>query len=167
MDSFLTSLSHLPECSFEAGRELLRQGEKRGQLYVLLSGSVEILKNGMQLCVVSERGAILGELSILLNIYHTATVRTLAPSTFYQVTDAHRFLAENPVATLHVAKVIARRLALLDSYFADLKNQFALVKGQLHEATVGRSAETEILASFWSKAERGVEQRWYMTPGSD
>lgn len=166
-NQFLASLAHLPERSFEAGCEILRQGEKRGQVYVLLRGSVEVVKNDARICVVSEPGAILGELSILLNIYHTATVRTLEPSSFHLIENAAQFLSENPVATLHVARLLARRLALLDSYFSELKTDFVKVKEQLKEATPAQPADTTALTSFWSKAEKGIVQRWYLTPRGD
>jgi len=64
---------------FAAGAILLSEGETSGQLYILAEGSVEILRGDTQVAVVSEPGAVFGEMSVLLKRPHTATVRTTSP----------------------------------------------------------------------------------------
>ena len=63
----------LPIATFEPGAILIAEGKTSGRLYVL--GAVEILKGDFQINVVSDRGAIFGEMSALLDIPHMATVR--------------------------------------------------------------------------------------------
>ena len=82
MEQILDSVKHLEATSLERGHDVLRQGERKRQLYVLAKGSVEILKNGQRLCEISEPGSVFGELSVLLKTFHFATVRTLEPSSF-------------------------------------------------------------------------------------
>lgn len=111
------------ETPVPAGHEILRQGERMGLLFVLVSGKVEVIKNGSQICVVEEQGAVFGELSILLGCYQNATVRALVPSTFRVVEGAEQYLKDNPAVSYELACMLARRLALLDSHFAALKKQ--------------------------------------------
>jgi CRP/FNR family transcriptional regulator, cyclic AMP receptor protein len=64
----------LPVIGFAPGAVLLGEGTATGRLYVLVEGEVEIVKGDFQINVVSERGAIFGEMSALLGLPHTATV---------------------------------------------------------------------------------------------
>lgn len=66
-----------PTQTFEPGAVLLAEGMQSGALCILISGEVEVLKGGFQVNVVSDPGAFFGEMSILLNTPHTATVRAL------------------------------------------------------------------------------------------
>ena len=68
----------LPVMTFAPGEVLMAEGETSGRLYVLLDGAVEITKGGFQINLVSDRGAILGEMSVLLDLPHTATVRAVS-----------------------------------------------------------------------------------------
>jgi CRP/FNR family cyclic AMP-dependent transcriptional regulator len=107
-----------------AGVEIIRQDKSCGILYVLTSGRVEVLRDGCQLCVIDEPGALFGELSLLLAASASATVRTLSPCSFRAIKDPAQFearLRSDPEATLVVLRTLAHRLALLDSRYAQLK----------------------------------------------
>jgi CRP-like cAMP-binding protein len=123
MIEFLAKEVPVTELVVEAGMAILRQGERRGRLFVLESGKVEIIKSDQQICVVGEKGAVFGELSILLGCYQNATVRAIEPSKFKVVEDAERYLENNPKIAYFLARMLARRLALLDSHFTELKNK--------------------------------------------
>jgi len=113
-----------------AGQVLLRQGERLGCLFLLRSGKVEILKNQAQICVVEERGAVFGELSLLLGCYQNATVRAQSPSTFWVVDNAGAVIEKFPELALELARLLARRLALLDARFAELKQQILRMQAE-------------------------------------
>ena len=66
MASILDLCRALPVQTFESGADLLNEGKTSGLLYVLISGEVEILKGNFQINVVSDPGAIFGEMSALL-----------------------------------------------------------------------------------------------------
>ena len=159
MQQILDSVQDLETTPFNRGVDVLRQGERKRQLYVLAKGSVEILKNGQRLCEVSEPGSVFGELSVLLKAFHFATVRTLEPSDFYIIDDGEEFLAQNPAVGLHIARVLASRLAKLDSYFADLKREFAELSGKVKQPTPEESRKSSLLTQFLKKAEIGIEER--------
>lgn len=118
------------EVTVAAGQEILRQGERLGVLYVLEEGQVEVVKNGAQICTVADRGAVFGELSILLGCYQNATVQTLAPCKFKVLEKAGQYLEKNPKAALQLARMLARRLALLDSHFAELKSKLNTMQAE-------------------------------------
>jgi len=109
---------------FPADEVLLPEGTTSGHLYVLKDGMVEVLRGDTQVATVGEPGALFGEMSVLLNRPHTATVRTMTPCTFYVFDDAASFLRSNPEIAYHVAKLIAGRLNAATSYLADIKQQF-------------------------------------------
>ena len=71
---------------------MLAEGNKSGALCVLVKGEVEILKGDMQVNVVSDPGAIFGEMSILLDIPHMASVRALTSCDVHMVHDGDAFL---------------------------------------------------------------------------
>jgi CRP-like cAMP-binding protein len=124
MRTILSLCASMPERAVPAGETILREGERSGVLYVLIEGFVEVLKGDVQVNTVSDPGAIFGEMSVLLDAPHVATVRTLAPSRFHVSDDAARFLASDPAVGLAVSKLLARRLNAVITYLADLKRQF-------------------------------------------
>jgi len=124
MRDVLRFCAGMPEQTFGAGEIILREGERSGVLFVLAEGSVEILKGDIQVNTVSDPGAFFGEMSVLLDAPHMATVRTLEPSRFHVAADATRFLASDPAVALAVSRLLARRLHAMMTYLVDLKRQF-------------------------------------------
>lgn len=159
MEQILDSVRHLESTLLDRGHDVLRQGERKRQLFVLKGGSVEVLKNGQRLCEISQPGSVFGELSVLLKTFHFATVRTLEPSSFYIVDDADAFLVNNPQVGLQIARELAGRLAKLDSYFADLKREFEELSSKVEQLTPEDSRKSSLLTQFLRKAEIGIEER--------
>jgi len=124
MPSILDYFKEEPEKTFAVGDVLLHEGKRAGILYVLVHGEVEILKRDVQINVVSDPGAIFGEISVLLNVPHMATVRVTKPSRLYVVEKARRFLEAHPELAFHIAKLLGQRLRLVTTYLVDLKKQF-------------------------------------------
>jgi CRP-like cAMP-binding protein len=129
-------LEAFPTANYRAGETVLKAGSKTGQLLILKRGSVAILKESVEIAKVQEPGAVIGELSALLDLPHTADVKALEDSQFY-VGDA-ALLQKDPNAVLHVAKILAQRLVAVDSGFVELKKQ--LQAGQ-PPGVLGRTLE--------------------------
>ncbi len=110
--------------TFAAGDDLLAEGAATGRLYVLAEGTAEILKEGFRINLVSEPGAILGDMSILLDIPHMATVRAVTPCTAFVTNDGGAFLKSHPEVAYALAEMLAQRLNGVTSYLVDLKRQF-------------------------------------------
>jgi CRP/FNR family transcriptional regulator, cyclic AMP receptor protein len=115
-------LATLPLVSFGAGETVFAQGSRTGQLFILKSGSVSVIKGGIEIATVTEHGAIFGELSALLDQPHTADVRTLAPSQFH-VADAVSLLTRDSAALLYVAMILARRVDAANQALLELRGE--------------------------------------------
>jgi len=108
-----------------AGAEVLHEGGRTGHLYVLIEGRLEVVKGDTIVATITEPGAVLGEMSVLLDTPHTATVRAAADSAIYEIDDAASFLRQQPAVSLMIARMLAQRLNVANTYLADLKRQYA------------------------------------------
>src|SRR5690606_13185941 len=75
---------------------LLTEGERSDKLYILKSGDLEVVRNGSVVAGFTEHGAVIGEMSALLDQPHSATVRTRAGAEVYVVDDPDAFLDRHP-----------------------------------------------------------------------
>lgn len=142
------------ERQVEAGTLIVTEGGTTGHLYVLIDGRLEVIKGDTVVATITEPGAVLGEMSVLLDQPHTATVRACAASVIYEFEDAASFLDAQPGVALLIARMLAQRLNVANTYLADLKRQYA---GQgNHLAMVG-----DVLQSMINLPAQQVE------PGSD
>ncbi len=131
MSMVLSYCQGFPETTFGPGEILLAEGEQTGILHVLIEGNVEVLKGDIQITTVSEPGAVFGEMAILLDIPHTATIKTLALSRIHVIERGSEFLQSNPDITYQLARLLALRLQGVTTYLVDLKRQFEDQEGHL------------------------------------
>ena len=108
-----------------AGTLVIHEGGRTGHLYVLIEGRLEVIKGDTVVASITEPGAVLGEMSVLLDQPHTATVRAASDSTVYEFNDAASFLREQPAVALLIARLLAQRLNVATTYLADIKRQYA------------------------------------------
>ena len=120
----ICAAASLPQRSVAEGECILDEGLKDGALYILKEGAVEVLKKDIQVNVVSSPGSVFGEVSVLLDRPHMATVKALKPSTFYVADKAQEFLHHHPEINLAIARLLATRLNSVTNYLVDLKDQF-------------------------------------------
>jgi CRP/FNR family cyclic AMP-dependent transcriptional regulator len=108
-----------------AGTVVVHEGGRTGHLYVLIEGRLEVIKGDTVVASITEPGAVLGEMSVLLDQPHTATVRAASDSVICQIDDAASFLRQQPGVALLIARMLAQRLNAANTYLADIKRQFA------------------------------------------
>ncbi len=154
MASIIDKCDEARKRRFAAGTVLLDEGKRTGRLHVLASGSVEVLRGETQVAVINDVGAVFGEMSILLNTPHTATVRALTDCETYFYEDAAGFMRSDPEITFGVAQLLAQRLNSATTYLVDLKRQYA-------GAGNGLAMVSDVLASLVNQPARDYE------PGSD
>ena len=154
LPSILDLCHALPVRKFEPGAVLLAEGKTSGLLYVLIDGEVEILKGDFQINVVSDPGAIFGEISVLLDIPNMATVRAATPCSAHVVEGGDAFLQSHKEIAYQLSKLLAQRLHGLTTYLVDLKRQFE--HHDNHLSMVDDVLETLV-----------HHQRQSFTPGSD
>ncbi|MEO5715612.1 MAG: cyclic nucleotide-binding domain-containing protein [Luteolibacter sp.] len=121
----------LETVTFAPGETLMPEGGKTGLLYVLASGCVEVIKGETPITVINEPGAIFGEISLLLDVPHPASVAAVESTTCHVIRGGKDFLMENPRMSLAVAELLAGRLKGMIAYLADLKAQYADRKDHL------------------------------------
>ncbi len=142
MASILETCAGAPRKDFPAGTVLITEGDTSGRLYILAEGTVEVLRGDTQVAVIGEPGAVFGEMSVLLNRPHTATVRATTPVKLYIFDDAEGFLKAHPEIAFFLSKLLAQRLAAATTYLVDIKRQF---EGKSdHFGMVGEVLETLI-----------------------
>ena len=118
------SLKQFPVVSFSAGDELLKQGEKTDTLYFLLEGEVSVVKDGFEVAHRAREGSVYGEMSVMLDNAHSATVKCVTDSKFYCVKNPKKYLESNPEVIWHIVKILSMRLANLNEYLVDVKSRY-------------------------------------------
>ena len=111
--------------SVPAGTSVVHEGGRTGHLYVLIEGRLEVIKGDTVVASITEPGAVLGEMSVLLDQPHTATVRAASDSVVYEINDAAAFLRQQPGVAILIARMLAQRLNAANTYLADIKRQYA------------------------------------------
>jgi CRP-like cAMP-binding protein len=123
MVDLLQLSSHLPEVDIESGHEILREGERNGAIWILVSGELRVLRGATVVDWIAEPGAVIGEMAVLLGTVATASVEASEPSRLRYAANGEEFLAD-PTVTRLVAVGLAERLNLVTTYLADLQNQY-------------------------------------------
>lgn len=153
MEEILDECHGLPVARFQPRERLVLEGAPSEAMFVLIEGSVEIVRGGIALLTVSAPGSLIGEMSALLGKPYSATVRAVSEVTAYRIDDAGRFLAERPVLLLRTAQLLAQRLDNATAYLSDLK---------AHEEGRGGNAFgmiDEVLGTLMSQADRRIGGR--------
>jgi CRP-like cAMP-binding protein len=131
MDTWLALAEGLPRRQLGEGDTLLSEGTRSGQLFVLLDGMLRVEKSGVAVATIRERGACVGEVSLLLDVPATADVIASESTTVAVVDDAARVLACDAKASLALARMLATRLQHMTTYLADLQRQYGDHEGGL------------------------------------
>lgn len=121
----------LPLATFPAGHVLIEEGSEPTSMFVLVSGSVTIERDGVAFASGDTPGSIFGEMSVVLQRAATATVRATSDIDVRIIEDPESFLLERPGAALQVLRTTASRLDALTQYLVDVKGQFAGQEGHL------------------------------------
>lgn len=124
MPDLLHHAAHLPELHLAPGEAVVREGEAGAGLWILVSGTLKVIKSGTEINTISRPGAAVGEISLLLDTPHTATVVASEPCVLRHAADGRGFLASNPHITHLIATGLAERLHYVTSYLVDLKHQY-------------------------------------------
>ena len=152
MADILEYCADLKEVRFKSGQDMLPEGDRLGKLLVLIEGQVEIIRERTQVTLVDEPGSVFGEMAVLLDMPHSATVKALSVVRAYEIPDALTFLEAHPEMSLHIATMLARRLYYTTSYLVDLQQQAAGKRQDL-------DLVDQILSSLVDPAETGKKRK--------
>lgn len=109
----------------------MTEGERSGVMYVVAEGSFEVTRQGSVVATITDPGAVLGEISVLLDTDHGATVTATSPAVVHVIDDPLAFMAADAEGALEIARILARRLNRLTGYLTDVKAQYAEAGGHL------------------------------------
>ena len=118
----------LPEVEMTPGTVLIQEGADNDNVYVLISGKVEVTARGQRIAVTDAPGAVLGEVAVLLGRRPLATSTVVEPSTFYVIRDFMRFLGEHSEAAVSVAQLLASQLVSSVNHLVMIKEQLGLLQ---------------------------------------
>ena len=140
-----------PVVHFDSGETIIPEGARLGKLFILIDGQIEVIRKDTQVSYVDEPGSIFGEMSVLLDMPHSATVKALSEVNTYVIDDALRFLESRSEVAIHLATLLARRLYYTTTYLVDLQQQ---AEGRRRDLDV----VDQILGSLVQEPEEAEEE---------
>ena len=129
MKDMLTLSAHLPEIEFARGETIVKEGGAAGDIWILVRGVLQVSRAGVLVNTITQPGALIGEISVLLNTVYSATVEADEPSILRYAANGQEFLASDPAIATFVAVGLAERLNFVTTYLADLKHQYGEAPG--------------------------------------
>jgi CRP/FNR family cyclic AMP-dependent transcriptional regulator len=159
MRMILVHFDEVPLRAVADGEVLLHEGQKTGHLFALVEGRLEVLRGDTQVALLEEPGSLIGEMAVLLDSPHTATVRAIGAAKVHAVEDGAGFLASHPGLSWLVARLLARRLNAATTYLADIKRQFA--GSGNHLELVGEVLESLIHQQGLASGQQASERDGY------
>lgn len=101
---------------FRENTTLMKQGDMPKAFYILVKGSLLVYRNNTLVSVIKTGGEYIGEISILLNTPHSATVKTETTSTLIsiEISKVESFLTHAPEIAISLARRLAERLVSLN-----------------------------------------------------
>ena len=114
----------------DAGSTIIEQGEVGGTVFVLVEGTVSIERDDTVLAVLDSPGALIGEMSTVLQRPASASVRAVTDITLLEATDGASFLrASRRAARGRFGHW--RRVDNLTGHLVDVKRQYGNDTGHL------------------------------------
>jgi CRP-like cAMP-binding protein len=95
---------------FKPGEIVMDQGQIARGLYILMSGTLEVLFNGVKVAEIQDKGAFVGEVASILGGKRIARVVASTPVRMLRVQNVTAYFESNPSAALMMAKTLAARI---------------------------------------------------------
>ena len=99
------------EIDFPAGKEIIHEGGRGREFFVLLDGGADVIRSGHRIAHLS-KGDFVGEVAVIARVPRTATVKTTEPTRALVITDQalRSLLRRMPDMQLKVLQAVAERL---------------------------------------------------------
>lgn len=103
------------EIDFPAGKQIIREGERGREFFILLEGGADVTSHGERIAHLA-KGDFVGEIALIARIPRTATVTTTEPTRVLVITDQalRGLLRKFPDMQLKVLQAVAERLVALN-----------------------------------------------------
>ena len=116
-------IAQLPEVNYGPGEKVIVEGSRPDKLYFLVSGRVEVVRDGTRVALIKTPGSVLGEISLFLESGATADVVALDDTVMRVADDPLAFLKAHPEVNIQVSRTLAYRLDAATRYLVDVKEQ--------------------------------------------
>ena len=145
------------DVTFTPGQILFLEGDDSQDLYILTSGTVDILKGKKKIAEITEPGALFGEMSFFMGTARTATVKAAGQvgAVCIPKNESSTFLHKFPEVAREIATLLAQRLDESNQIHYGLK-EFC---DQLPDAVLTTDREGKIL-SWNTAAEELYGRTW-------
>lgn len=99
-------------CRIAPGEVIFEEGDHSRELYILLSGALEIRRGDQVIATIREKDTYIGEMSTLLGVPRTATVAALEECEMMRVPEDRvtDFFNHSPMLALKLSRILATRL---------------------------------------------------------
>ncbi|MBW1804302.1 MAG: cyclic nucleotide-binding domain-containing protein [Deltaproteobacteria bacterium] len=99
--------------NYDTGQILFIEGDDSQDLYILVSGHLDILKGSKRINHIAEEGELFGEMSFLLGARRSGTARAMSDLKVIRIPkeQINHFLHEFPDMARNISRVLAQRLA--------------------------------------------------------
>ena len=111
--------------TLDTGEVLVTDGQAGEALYVLVDGALRVEKAGATVATVTDAGACVGEMSLLLGVPATADVVATRPTVVAVLDHAAALLESEPRLAVALARLLASRVQVMTTYLVDLRQQYA------------------------------------------
>jgi CRP-like cAMP-binding protein len=112
----LESLAQLADTiDLPAGKTLMREGDHGGEMFVVVTGSVEVDRGGRRVAQLGP-GEAIGEMALLSEGPRNATVTTLEPTTVIAIQhrEFHTLMEDSAELRTCILDNLAKRVRILD-----------------------------------------------------
>ncbi len=143
--------------SFDKGEKIFLEGDDSQDLFVLVSGQLDILKGNKKIVEITEKGSLFGEMSFLLGEKRTATVKANDDVKTIRIPkeEVTTFLHEFPDVASEITKLLAKRLDETSRILYGLK-EFC---DRLPDAVIATDSDGKII-TWNSAAEELYGRSW-------
>ena len=99
------------EIDFPGDKEIIREGERGREFFVLLDGGADVIRSGQRIAHLA-KGDFVGEIAVIARVPRNATVKTTEPTRALVITDQalRGLLRRMPDMQLKVLQAVAERV---------------------------------------------------------
>ena len=118
---------------FQPNTVILEEGGLADKIYILQHGTVKAVSYGHVIFRGNTAGTMFGEISNLIDGRYSISVVAVTQCLFCVISDVPEFFKTNPLASLQVARVLAKRLDDLVDQFTEFRAE--LMRGNLQKGS--------------------------------
>ncbi|MBD3345338.1 MAG: cyclic nucleotide-binding domain-containing protein [Chitinivibrionales bacterium] len=95
---------------YQPGDVIIQEGKLAEELFVLLSGTLEVSVKNVKVAEISLKGSYVGEIASLLSQRRIATVKAMTPAKLLMIENMTGYFEQNPSAAVSIGQALAARI---------------------------------------------------------